>query len=86
MAICEILAFALNNYELPMRCRASTFTDDCWSRILAADGSVNWRNGPAIMRGHPSNWRAAKTAFNPPKANELLKITRTGKRRASFGT
>ena len=86
MGICEILAFALNNYELPMRCRASTFTDDCWSRILAADGSVNWRNGPAIMRGHPSNWRAAKTAFNPPKAKELLKITRTGKRRASFGT
>jgi len=38
------------------------------------------------MRGHPANWRAAKTAFNPPKAKELLKITRTGMRRASFGT
>jgi len=33
-----------------------------------------------------STWRAAKTAFNPPKAKELLKIARMGIRRASFGT
>ena len=50
-------------------------------RLLVTDS-----NGATILRGHPPNWRAAKTAFNPPKAKELLKITRTGMRRASFGT
>jgi hypothetical protein len=55
----------------------STFAFD----LLATDSS-----NVTIMRGHPANWRAAKTAFNPPKAKELLKITRTGMRRASFGT
>ena len=50
-------------------------------RLLVTDSS-----GATTMRGHPPNWRAARTAFNPPKAKELLKITRTGMRRASFGT